>query len=390
MAESCDRAFGRYLRTLRERRRLTLDAVSSLSHTFPESISKGYLSRCENGHQKPAFSKVIALSRIYEVPADVLVERMELDLELDRVGGPDTEGLAYSDLIDAGRHALDDGQLWDGYANLRDAAVLAPTAPVRDTFRDIPEQITVSQQNIGTAARALGRHRYALHEFLHAESTGALGPVFHALVLERLACCYRFLKNLSTAEDHAIRAVEEAESCGATVYLGAIYTTRARVALTRSEPQLAITFYQKAYEANRSLGSTIECARALNNLAQCYCDQKRYGAARKAAEASLSLTAPWPQHRIRALSLILLGELADKRRQFSAAERYWETASAIAKAVNDKELRFRAEFARYKHAVQSQKQPAARAIRRRLVKLASWLPKETDALEEFKTFSPEN
>jgi transcriptional regulator with XRE-family HTH domain len=103
VAESCDKAFGRYLRTLRERRRLTLDDVSSLSHTFPESISKGYLSRCENGHQKPAFSKVIALSRIYEVPADVLVERMELDLELDRVGGPDTEGLSFDELIDRGR-----------------------------------------------------------------------------------------------------------------------------------------------------------------------------------------------------------------------------------------------------------------------------------------------
>ena len=388
MAESCDRAFGRYLRTLRERRRLTLDAVSSLSHTFPESISKGYLSRCENGHQKPAFSKVIALSRIYEVPADVLVERMELDLELDRVGGPDTEGLAYSDLIDAGRHALDDGQLWDGYANLRDAAVLAPTAPVRDTFRDIPEQITVSQQNIGTAARALGRHRYALHEFLHAESTGALGPVFHALVLERLACCYRFLKNLSTAEDHAIRAVEEAESCGATEYLGHIYSTRARVALSQSSLDLAVEFYQKAFEAHRSSGHEIECARSLNNLAQCYFDQKRFGAAHKAAKASLSVTSSRPKHRIRALSLILLGELSEKRHQSGAAEGYWKQASAIAKELNDKELRFRAEFARYKRAVHSQEHAVARAIHRRLVKLASWLPQETDTLEEFKSFAP--
>ena len=113
-------------------------------------------------------------------------------------------------------------------------------------------------------------------------------------------------------------------------------------------------------------------------------------AARKAAEASLSLTASRPQHRTRALSLILLGELAENRRQSSAAEGYWKTASAIAKALNDKELRFRAEFSRYKRAVKSQERPSARAIRRRLVKLASWLPPETDALEEFKAFSPEN
>ena len=75
MAESSTKAFGRYLKTLRERRGLSLDDVTSLSQTFPEKINKGYLSRCENGHQKLAFAKVIALSRIYEVPADVLVEK---------------------------------------------------------------------------------------------------------------------------------------------------------------------------------------------------------------------------------------------------------------------------------------------------------------------------
>jgi len=87
--------------------------------------------------------------------------------------------------------------------------------------------------------------------------------------------------------------------------------------------------------------------------------------------------------------LILLGELSDQRHQSGTAEDYLKRASAIAKELNDKELRFRAEFARYKRAVHSQEHAAARAIRRRLVKLASWLPQETDDLEEFKAFAPE-
>ena len=95
MAESCTVAFGRYLRTLRERRNLSLNDVMSLSRAFPEPVDKGDLSRCENGRSRVAFSKLIALSRIYEVPAEVLVERMELDMELDRVGGPSTEGLGF-------------------------------------------------------------------------------------------------------------------------------------------------------------------------------------------------------------------------------------------------------------------------------------------------------
>ena len=77
MAENWTRAFGRYLKTLRERRNLSLENVRTLSQAFADSLNKGYLSRCENGHQRVAFSKIIPLSRIYEVPADVLLERME-------------------------------------------------------------------------------------------------------------------------------------------------------------------------------------------------------------------------------------------------------------------------------------------------------------------------
>ena len=51
VAENSGKAFGRYLRTLRERRGLSLDDVRSLSQTFPETITKSYMSRCENGYQ---------------------------------------------------------------------------------------------------------------------------------------------------------------------------------------------------------------------------------------------------------------------------------------------------------------------------------------------------
>jgi len=90
LATSSTLAFGQYLRTLRERRGLSLDDVATLSRTFADPVEKGYLSRCENGHQSLALSKMIALSRIYEVPAEVLVERLELDLEVEKLGGPET------------------------------------------------------------------------------------------------------------------------------------------------------------------------------------------------------------------------------------------------------------------------------------------------------------
>ncbi len=109
MAETSGKAFGRYLRTLRERRGLSLDEVRSLSQTFPETLTKSYLSRCEHGHHKVALAKLIPLSRIYEVPAEALLERIELDLELDRLGGPDTEGKSFAELADAAKEMGDRG-----------------------------------------------------------------------------------------------------------------------------------------------------------------------------------------------------------------------------------------------------------------------------------------
>ena len=178
MAEKWCTAFGRYLRTLRQRRGLSLQEVCSLSQAFAERVDKGYLSRCENGHQGPAFSKIIPLSRIYEVPADVLLERLELDMELDRVGGPDTEELEYSESATKGAEALRKGSYWHAYAYLRDATVTAGTCKLRPVFRDHQEQTTIAFMNCGTAATTLGRYKFALNEFLFVKNSGHISPRF--------------------------------------------------------------------------------------------------------------------------------------------------------------------------------------------------------------------
>ena len=61
MAAPCNVAFGRYLKSLRERRGLSLEQVYARSQSFPEALMKGYLSRVENGHQKLALPKLIPI-----------------------------------------------------------------------------------------------------------------------------------------------------------------------------------------------------------------------------------------------------------------------------------------------------------------------------------------
>jgi tetratricopeptide (TPR) repeat protein len=383
MAESATKAFGRYLKTLRERRGLSLDDVASLSQTFPEKINKGYLSRCENGHQKLAFSKVIALSRIIEVPADVLVERMELDLELDRVGGPDTENQSYAELRNAGIKAFGAGGLTDAYGYLRDAILRAPIDPVSQSYRDVKEQVAVAQMNCATAAHALGRYRYALHEFLYVEAIDALEPKHYAIILERISSCFRARKDIEAAKKHANTAIRNAEASGETKFIGYLYTTRALIAYDSSDLELAVEFHKKAYAAHKAVGRSAECASSLNNLAQCYFDQKRFGAAHRTCAASLKISKANKHNRSHALSLILLGEIDEIENRPSQAEKKWNEAVAIAKKVRDKKLRFKAEFFRFRRAVSKGDKAVARAIKRRLKRLAPWIPRDTFELHAF-------
>ncbi|MCZ6805435.1 MAG: helix-turn-helix transcriptional regulator, partial [Deltaproteobacteria bacterium] len=81
MPNNWNRAFGLYLRTLRERKGLSLHDVASLSQAFVETVNKGYLSRCENGHQRLAMSKVIPLSRIYKVSAETMLGQIECEMK---------------------------------------------------------------------------------------------------------------------------------------------------------------------------------------------------------------------------------------------------------------------------------------------------------------------
>ena len=99
MAEKMLLAFGRYLKLVRERRKLSLEDVATLTKSYPEPINKGYLSRVERGLARVGFSKMVALSHAYDVSLDVFGEKLALDLEVDRLkDAPDTRGKTFGEL----------------------------------------------------------------------------------------------------------------------------------------------------------------------------------------------------------------------------------------------------------------------------------------------------
>ncbi|MCP3980608.1 MAG: helix-turn-helix domain-containing protein [bacterium] len=384
MAENSTTAFGRYLRILRERKGLSLEDVSTLSATFPEKINKGYLSRVENGHQKVAFVKVVPLSRIYEVSADVLLERLELDMELDRLGGPDTSGGTYAELTELGNQAIQHGRHWDAYGYLRDAVLRAYLDEISSTFSSREEQVLVAQMNCGTASGGLGRFQFPLHELRHIESANSLTPMFHVLLLERLSNCYRAERDFVRSETYASAAIKEAESLDGCKFLGFVYANRARLAAEMKEPEVAVEYEQNAYRVFRDTNRPFECLRTLTNLSQSYFDLQRFQSARRACEGGLRLAIELGRDKTVALAHIMLGEIDELENKPELAIQRWKKAVAIAKALHDKELRFKAEFVLLRRALKDEDRAVVRAIFRRLNKLAPSIGEEVIELREFK------
>jgi tetratricopeptide (TPR) repeat protein len=166
-------------------------------------------------------------------------------------------------------------------------------------------------------------------------------------------------------------------------YLGFIFYQKARVAMMKHDLVLAQEYYRKAHKTHKHVGQRIECALALNSLAECYFDSKRYASARRAAEASKRITAQLDRPRSLALSLILLGQIDEVEDRPAQAFRRWRRAAAIAKKLNDKELRFKTDFVLYRRAVRDGDEAVTRAIGRRLRKLAPVIPDDTDELLAF-------
>jgi tetratricopeptide (TPR) repeat protein len=389
MAEKWTPAFGRYLRTLRERRGLSLQDVCSLSQAFTETLNKGYLSRCENGHQSLAFSKVIALSRIYEVHADVLLERLELDMELDRVGGAETEGKGYEELLQEGRTAFNRGFFWEAYGLHRDSIAAAPLTPVPPQYKGRAEQVACAHMNCAGAARALGREQYARHELCNAEASGHVGPKFQTALYIYLSQTHKASSDLPAAIRYGDKALAVALQFDDTTRLGFAYSNLAQLVYADRDLLQAATLFQKAHGAFQKVGYGFECARMLNNLAQVYFDLGRLRAARRSLGAAEELARSLGQHRARALGYILLGEIESRERNTDAASRRWKDAAEIARRLNDKTLRFKAEYFLFKQACETGDAPSARALQRRLRRLSVWIPRDTPELTDFRRLAVE-
>jgi len=377
-------AFGRYLKTLRERRGLTLPGAATLSSSCTKPLDKGTLSRLERGKQRPAVSTLIPICHIYMVSADALVERLELDTEVARAGAPETDGIEATDLLRLGRSALvQHGRKWDAYVYFREAVRRDPGTE---------HERTAAAVNLATAIRSLGKNRLALHELRELERSGAGGDRLQAIVLDRMSNCHRCLGEYEESERYATAAIEAAQGAGEPRTLAFAQFSRASVAFDRGDAGRGIAELGRAFRTYRDAGEgdgPLGWAPAfevdtLLRLSEAYLETGSIEKAGRAASEARRLAARHGLPSGLAYSELFLGSLDQRAGRADDAVRRWRWAAARAEELNNRRLLFSAEFYIYRSTLREGHHALARAARQRLDRLAPWVPAHLPLLAEFR------
>jgi transcriptional regulator with XRE-family HTH domain len=382
VAEGSEVAFGSYLRQLRERRGLSLARVCELTKGSPEPIDKGTLSRLEHGQQTPSIFRLGPLGRIYEISADALLERMELDREVDRIGGPATGGKSYDELHRAGGDAVVTGKRkWDAYAYFRDAL------PVATADKKVGAWI-----NLVTAIRALGKNGLALHELRELEASAPLDARQRTLVHERMSGCCRCLGDMKHAEEHADVATAQALALGDARILAYAYSARAGAAIDQEQWAVADGQLLKALAAYRDglegqsllLPSPSFEAMTLLMLAECSVNVRNMARARRFTMAAKRMSEDHHLPSGLAYSELLLGWVDEAAGRVERALTRWRRVTVLAARIDNPRLVFTAEVEIFRQAQDAGDLARARASRRRLERLVPWIPRHIPAYRRFK------
>ncbi len=381
MAESSTVAFGRYLRQLRERRGLSISRVCEISRSSPEPFDKGTLSRLERGQQTPLMFRLGPLTRIYEIPAEALLERMELDREVDRTGGPETCGKDFDTLCRAGGEAIARSNKWDAYAYFRDALVVGEAGGSLSAWI-----------NLTTAIRSLGKNALALHELDAIEASGKPDGAQLAAIHERMSNCCRCLGEMRRAEAYADSAMAEARQLGDARMLAHACATRGSAAIDQEQWTVANGFIMEGLAAyrdcagndSRIVASPSFEAQSTLMLAECSLGMENRTRAQRLVMAAKRLSDEHDLPVSQACAELLLGCIDESAGRVKSALAHWRRAATLAARVESPRIAFAAEVELFRQAMLAGDAPVAAGSRRRLERLAPWIPRHIPAYRRFK------
>jgi len=323
-----NREFGRYLRRIREDRRLSLDSVEEMTSGYPDRVTKSHLSRIENGSAVPSFGKLFALSQIYGVPISAMAERFEIDLmretqATDISASTPADALAQLDRLEMA-------------GNYREEVALASAMLDAIEHADMPaepEQIVALKIYRIDALAHLERYEMAKVqcEELLSDTFPTRRQKLQALLCFTI-CCYR-LKRYTIAEMALVKATDELVSAEHPIELHATVTaTRAVVQTALGQLDEAIDTYKNAISLYLQVPQPFEVCRAQLNLAQTLILLNQSEKALPYLRSALKNAEEAGYERLRSLALSHMAVVHHAKQDLDSAEAYALRSNAIARS----------------------------------------------------------
>jgi tetratricopeptide (TPR) repeat protein len=323
-----NRRFGRYLRTIREQRKLSLDAVEEMSLGFPERITKSHLSRIENGRAVPSFPRIFALSQIYGVPITSVAEKFETDLQLE-MKPVDLAGKSAEQILQELERQKVSGRYREALALA--SAALEEFQPLHGADRDSDFLLELRLYHINSLVH-LGRYESAKVDCERLLNSEQLSKRQHLWALiSFVTCCYRLgrftiaLMGLAKA-DEALARNDHPDRMNAVTE-----SLRAPVCYAMGRIEEAAASFTRALELFRALSDPFEECKARINLSQALIDLGELKRARKHLSTALKASEESGYDKLAALALSHLSLVTYRLQEPTQAESYALRSNSIAR-----------------------------------------------------------
>lgn len=370
-----NRGFGRYLRRIREGRRLSLDSVEEMSTGYPERITKSHLSRIENGQAVPTFPRLFALSQIYGVPVSSLAERFEIEMR-GRMVPPGVERLTDEQVIERASTLLLSGQYHEALllysAALDRAGVGAPTPPA--------VELQLGQVN---CLVHLARYESAKQECEKLLNEPALTAEQRIVALQLFVVCAFRLSRFTIAKLGYDRLRQDAKGRDVSERRRAeIASIGGGLHAAMGDWKAAAALFEEAIALYETLPRPFEVCRNRINLAGVLVETERYRQARNLLRTALEEAERQGFERQKALALSNLAVIAFREGGTEVAERYCLRSNTIARPRDYVSVVFRNCF--YLWKIAREKGDAAsvrmneRSLRASIGKVEEFLPEAAE------------
>ncbi len=331
--------FGRYLRRIREDRKLSLDAVEEMTTGYPEPVTKSHLSRIENGRAVPTFPRMFALCQVYGVPISSMAERFETDLR--RVESVNVDGLT-------------DDEIFERLTELRncgryDAALDVTTALMeqlrdRDAGFELESSRRVAEWHVNCLIH-LGRFETAK---IQCEDLLGLFPEDSRqhlnVLLSFIRCSYRLGRfTVALMGLNRVDAMLEAHEWPLRV-VGVAESVRGPAFFTMGAYDRAIECFERVIRIFGDLDDQFEVCRARINLGTTLIELGKLGAALRHLVNATRVAEKRKYTRLHTLGLSFLAVVHYRKEDLESAEKYAIRSNVIARRQDYFSLVFKNSF----------------------------------------------